>query len=153
VADYQKIQDKYKGDARTILKSAAKLEVTSRDEKLRELLIDTLIRLARNLAIKEIIKVTRQGSDLGLIQHQHALKAACHFLNGKKMTVEELKRYSYPKKLQLQLEFDKIIAVLLNHGNDEHKLLSNHIVDKLWAFFPNMTVDLWKTVEEEEFMS
>jgi hypothetical protein len=161
VADYQKIQDKYKEDARTILKTAAKLEVSSREEKLRELLTDTLIRLARNIAIEEIMKVTRQGTDLGLTQHQHALKAARHFLNGEKMTVEELKRYGYPNKLQLQLEFDKIIAsgkeattmnVLLNHGNDEDKLLSTRIVDKLWEFFPNMTVDLWKTVEEEEFM-
>jgi hypothetical protein len=42
--------------------------------------------------------------------------------------------------------------VLLNFPNEEDKALSNRIVEKLWTFFPNMTVDLWKTVEEEELM-
>ena len=161
VAEYQKIQDKYKAEARTLLKNSAKLEVESREKKLKELLTDTLIRLSRNLAIEEMIKEAKQGKVLELSQHQHALKAARHFLNGDKMTEEELTRYLYPSKIQLRLDFDRIIAsgkeattmnVLLNSPNEDDKALSNRIVEKLWTFFPNMTVDLWKTVEEEELM-
>ena len=161
VADYQKIQEKYKEDARTLLKNSAKLEVSSREEKLKELLTDTLIRLSRNLAIEEMIKETKQGKTLALSQHQHALKAARHFLNGDKMTDEALTKYLYPSKAQLRLDFDKIITsgkeattmnVLLNSPNEEDKALSNRIVDKLWTFFPNMTVELWNKVEEEELM-
>jgi hypothetical protein len=119
------------------------------------------IRLSRNLAIEEMIKEAKQGKVLELSQHQHALKAARHFLNGDKMTEEELTRYLYPSKIQLRLDFDRIIAsgkeattmnVLLNSPNEDDKALSNRIVEKLWTFFPNMTVDLWKTVEEEELM-
>jgi hypothetical protein len=101
VAEYQKIQDKYKEEAHTLLKNSAKLEVESREKKLKELLTDTLICLSRNLAIEEMIKETKQGKTIALSQHQHALKAACHFLNGDKMTEEELTKYLYPSKIQL----------------------------------------------------
>ena len=110
VSKYQTLVNEHKTQARTILLNAAKLEVSSRETKLRELMTDTLLRLSRNLVIKGMVRGLKEGKTFNLSQNELAIKAARHWLVRDQMPDAEIIKYLYATKAEVTLAFDKIIT-------------------------------------------
>ena len=80
VATYQELVDSYKEQARTLLKDAAKLEVSSREKALQKLAFQSLIKVLMNIVIEEFVRDKTEEREHALPKEVIAYQAARQYV-------------------------------------------------------------------------
>ena len=160
VSDYDELIKKFRSDSTNLMKKVAELEVSTRQAKLRECVIASIVDVAQNLVVAEWtrVKCDTPAAKLDLSTKAMAYKIAHDYIHAhfNEIRLNLLKFDSLPDAEEALQKFrDKqgvTIGAVPDEFNDETKWTYMKAKDKLIDLFPKMSFEVFSKVSERNVL-
>ena len=159
VVGYDELIEKFKQEARDLLKQSAKLEVSTRKKLLSDDIIKSLKKIAVNISTQEFVRnnCLTEPTRFILNEKEVAYQAAGEYIGG--LTTDTIKQWHFANKEAVsESYFDNCLEEGINLEEIEEKALETDyacitlVKTKIADLFPKMTTDLWREHREKDLL-